>query len=123
MHDTNAEGNEFFKCDFCHSPWAEDRPMVEGHQGSLICSRCLSAAYVEVVHMAGGVKRLGAKCVMCLEERQEPQWQSPLVETAFICKRCVKQSTGTLEHDEESGWKRPAPPAGARAVPDEPEGE
>lgn len=120
MHDPKAQGNEFFKCDFCHAPWAEDRPMVEGHQGSLVCCRCLSAAYIEVVHLAGGHGAqgetvVGRKCAMCLEERTEPHWQSPMVETAYICKRCIKQSAGTLEHDEESGWKRPPTPAAPTA--------
>jgi hypothetical protein len=107
MHDKAAEGNEFFKCDFCRRAWAEDRPMVEGHQGSLICSSCLSTAYTDVVLADGGTQLAGGMCTLCLEQRDDPQWQSPLFEEARICRRCIKQSAGTLEHDPDHAWKRP----------------
>ena len=38
-----------FLCDFCRREWTEDSPMVEGHHGSLVCGRCLTVAYIEVV--------------------------------------------------------------------------
>ena len=34
-----------FLCDYCGNTWSDDRPMVEGHRGSLVCARCLSLAY------------------------------------------------------------------------------
>ncbi|MGD9689862.1 MAG: ClpX C4-type zinc finger protein [Phycisphaerales bacterium] len=107
MHDPSAQGNDFFKCDFCRRAWAEDRPMVEGHHGSLICASCLTVAYSAVVHQSSGADLAGGTCTMCLEPRDEPQWQSPLHPEARVCRRCIKQSAGVLEHDEEFAWKRP----------------
>jgi hypothetical protein len=97
-----------FLCDFCRREWTEDVPMVEGHQGSLICGKCLTIAYLDV---DPGVRSAslpaGATCTMCLEEREEAMWQSPMHPQAFICRRCVKQAAGALSKDKESGWKRP----------------
>jgi hypothetical protein len=108
MHDQDAQGNEFFKCDFCLNPWAEDRQMVEGHRGSLICSRCLTLAYAEVVAGGGGARPpAGTTCTLCLEERTQQHWQSPARPEAWACERCIRQSGQILEKDEESGWKRP----------------
>jgi len=108
MHDQKAEGNEFFKCDFCLNPWAEDRPMVEGHRGSLICARCLTMAYLEVVTSdAGETPPEGVTCALCLEDRPQKHWHSPVRDEAWACERCIRQSGQTLEKDEESGWKRP----------------
>ena len=106
MHDESAEGNEFFKCDFCRKPWAEDRPMVEGHQGSLVCASCLTVAYTELV-VNGEASTIKHKCTMCLEERDQPEWRSPMFEDSLICLRCIKQAATTLEKDPECGWKRP----------------
>jgi len=108
MHDESAEGNDFFKCDFCRRSWAEDRPMVEGHRGSLICGQCLTVAYTEVVVQAvGSAVPPDATCRMCLEHREGLHWTSPLHETEHICLRCIKQSAGVMVKDKESGWKKP----------------
>jgi hypothetical protein len=110
MHDESADGSEFFKCDFCRRPWAEDRPMVEGHRGSLICGQCLTVAFADVVlHSGGATLPAGTTCKLCLEERKEPCWQSPMHETEWACLRCIKQSAGVLTKDKESGWTRPVP--------------
>lgn len=109
MHDKDAQGSEFFKCDFCHSPWAEDRPMVEGHQGSLICSKCLTLAWIEVISNAGGVTLPeGIVCKLCLEPRTDLCWQSPIRSDAYACRRCINQSGRILNKDKDSGWKLPA---------------
>lgn len=113
MHDPTQEGTPaFFICDFCRRPWSEDRPMVEGHQGSLICGPCLTVAYAELALNESPSIATGATCTMCLEERKQPAWRSPMFDEAIICLRCVKQSATTLEKDEESGWRRPGQKAG-----------
>lgn len=106
MHDPTKTGNEFFVCDFCRRHWATDRPMVEGHQGSLICGPCLTTAYATVVNPAQG--DAGARCTMCLEARPDNHWASPAHPDARICARCIRQAAGTLSKDTESGWMRPA---------------
>lgn len=108
MHDTDAQGNEFFKCDTCLSSWSEQRPMVEGHRGSLLCAACLTAAYEKVVNLSAGVVLPpGTTCVMCLEPRKDPCWAATSQPAVFVCLRCIKQSARVLEKDAESGWKRP----------------
>jgi len=113
MHNTAAEGNDYFVCDFCRKPWRDDRPMVEGHRGALICGPCLTVAYSELVHLRMGTERAGSLCTMCLENRDQPQWESPLHPQAHACIRCVRQAAGVMSKDPESGWKRPEAPAGA----------
>jgi len=108
MHDPNAEGAEFFKCDFCASPWSEDRPMVEGHQGSLICGPCLTLAYAALAVQESGEAPGGWTCTMCLEERKQAGWRSPAREEAVVCLRCVKQAATQMEKDPETPWARPA---------------
>lgn len=97
-------------CDFCGTPWREDRPMIEGHRGSCICGSCLSLAYREVVLAAVSSRpeplpagmsvadvvpgaptldgapmtadgRAFEPCCLCLEGKpDEPHWRSPLAE-------------------------------------------
>jgi hypothetical protein len=108
MHDTSGAGDEFFKCDFCHSPWSEDRPMVEGHRGSLICAECLTLACVEVTLLNAGVDHHNVdNCTMCLAHKEAPYWRSPLHAEAVICRPCIEQSARLLEKDPDAGWKRP----------------
>lgn len=111
MHDPSEDGAAFFKCDFCARPWAEDRPMIEGHQGSLVCAACLSAAYRALALESAGTAPGGWVCTMCLEERTQRGWRSPERPEAVICLRCVKQSATQLEKDPDAGWRRPADPS------------
>ncbi len=108
-------------CDFCRREWTEDLAMVEGHQGSCICGKCLTIAYVEVVlnkHAAPPAPpSIGEfMCALCLEKSEdraalgradEPGWRSPAHEEAAICRRCIKQTAGVLQKDKESGWSKP----------------
>ena len=112
MQDTNALGELVFKCDFCTMPWDENRQMVEGHRGSLICSQCLSIAFTELVHLDSGyTPAKDETCILCLEsERDGLHWRSPLDEATIACRRCVKQSAGVLHKDPDIAWKKPADP-------------
>lgn len=119
MDPDNAKMEDFV-CDFCLRTWAEDRPMVEGHRGSLICSACLSVAFDLLWNRLEGERSDGV-CALCLEKREEKCW-SPGVwppvgkgvqaqmaaGKPMACKRCVKQSVVMLERDPDYGWKRPA---------------
>jgi hypothetical protein len=110
VHTTGPDGALISSsCDFCRRVWdpAGTELMIEGHQGSLICLRCLSAAYADVVLAGGGFEQQGRKCTMCLEERRQPQWESPLAEETRVCLRCMKQAATALDKDPESGWTRP----------------
>ncbi len=93
-------------CDFCRGEWTLQRPMVEGHQGACVCGPCLSQAYREVVlsETAGTVP---VHCTMCLEDRQEAAWESPVHPEARICRRCIRQSAAVLQKDADSGWRKP----------------
>ena len=108
MHDPSSEGAAFFKCDFCASPWSDDRPMVEGHQGSLICAPCLALAYTELAINDAGEAPGDWACTMCLEERNQPAWRSPVRDEAIVCLRCVKQSATQLDKDPDINWNKPA---------------
>ena len=81
--------------------------MVEGHQGSLVCSRCLTVAYTDVVINEAPSVDAVDKCVLCLETRAQPGWRSPLHEDAVICLRCIKQSATVVEKDKDLAWSRP----------------
>lgn len=96
-----------FLCDFCRRAWDGTFPMIEGHQGSLICGRCLTVAYTEAVLNDTGSTPEGAKCTLCLEHREEPAWQSPTHEEAVACRRCLKQGAGRLHKDPDWDWTKP----------------
>ena len=115
MHDQEAQGGEFFVCNFCSKGWTEELPMVEGHRGSLICGQCLSIAYTEIVHLrAGSPVEPDEKCIMCLEsQRPGLSWRSPINTAGLVCTRCVKQSAGVLFKDPDNGWAKPTNPAQA----------
>jgi len=95
-------------CDFCHRPWVEQIPMIEGHQGSVICGRCLRVAIAELSREAP--KGTECHCTMCLEQRDEPGWQSPAHPDAVVCRRCAEQAATTLERSPDFQWSRSGEP-------------
>jgi hypothetical protein len=110
MHRTDPAGHVIESlCDYCRRTWQPDGDeiMIEGHQGSLICLKCLSAAYSAVSLHKLGSEHSGTKCTMCIEDRDQSQWESPLYEGVRVCLRCIKQAATALEKDPETGWKRP----------------
>jgi hypothetical protein len=103
-------------CDFCHAQWTEEQPMIEGHQGSCICGKCLRVAYTEVVVKQNRAAPGEFKCPMCLEgaadrkalgRGDEPGWQSPLYPESVICRRCINLAAGALHKDKDFAWTKP----------------
>ena len=41
---------------------------------------------------------------MCLEERSDPAWRSPLHEEASICRRCIKLGGRAFRKDGQAAW-------------------
>lgn len=112
MHRPGADmenaGPEDFLCDYCHHHWSDDRPMVEGHRGSLICGKCLTVAYREVVLGGGGVgPSSGAACALCLQTNPTRHWVSPLDENVLACVSCIEKSARMLAKDPDSDWTPP----------------
>ncbi len=120
MHkpDTDADSvrMEDVLCDFCQRHWTVDQPMIEGHQGSCMCGRCLTIAYTEVILDGADCSPEAFKCPMCLEDDADREalsrageagWQSPVDERAVICRRCIELAAKTLEKNRDFDWKRP----------------
>jgi hypothetical protein len=95
-------------CDFCRREWTEELPLVEGHQGSVICGFCLTEAYRALILKKAGTAPEGYKCILCLENRPDPGWRSPEHPEAAACARCVRQCAGVLSKDTDLKWTKPA---------------
>ena len=107
--DTQNMQTTDFICDYCRKAWDGTFPMVEGHQGALICGSCLTTAYKAVALNQGPILAEG-HCTLCLEDR-DALWASPAYEVN-ACKRCIKQGAGRLHKDPDWDWTKPtAPPA------------
>ena len=110
MHDADAEGNEFFKCDFCRAPWSEDRPMIEGHKGSLICASCLTLAHAELFagEDGGDLPEEHDTCALCLMHKEGMRhWRSPLDPDVMVCRECVVRAGVMLAKDPDFEWSPP----------------
>ncbi|MBS0189099.1 MAG: hypothetical protein JSS51_13615 [Planctomycetes bacterium] len=94
-------------CDFCRQEWTDARFMVEGHQGSCICSDCLTHAYRAVARKSEPAVTEPGKCILCLETRPAPLWASPGFPDVLACQRCIKQSAAVLQKDPDFGWRKP----------------
>ncbi|MBX3362427.1 MAG: hypothetical protein KIT19_07785 [Phycisphaeraceae bacterium] len=91
-------------CNFCAREWTDDLPLVEGHQGSIICGVCLKTA---CKLLDGGTLVTSHRtCTMCLEHRDDPAWESPWVEGSVICGRCINLGATALSKDKDYAWKR-----------------
>ena len=94
-------------CDYCgRASWAKGEPVVEGHQGSIICGSCLEMSYNALVVSSSG-QQTEQQCRMCLETRQQPSWHSEFDPQATICLRCTRQSATALEKSKHWDWSRP----------------
>ncbi len=109
-NDDNVQMSDVM-CDSCGSEWTHERPMVEGHQGSCICGPCLTVAYTELVVDASPDDDETAEersCTLCLESKTIPMWQSPMTDSAWFCRQCLKRAAGVLHKDPDIPWAKPS---------------
>lgn len=95
-----------FLCDFCARGWDGEGPVVEGHQGSLICGECLAAAYIALA-LDGAGEPSPLACTLCLEAGDRPRWVSPAQPDKNVCLRCVKQAATALAKSPDVEWSKP----------------
>ena len=109
-------------CDFCHRPWTEEVPFIEGHRGAVICARCLEVAFVELEAGDGpNVVTGGYTCRLSREDDRdrealrragEPGWRSPVDPEAVACRKVVRMAAATLQKDPDFDWRKPEVGAG-----------
>ena len=102
-------------CDFCGSDWeaydqGQAAPMVEGHQGSVLCLVCLKRALEEMAPADAPYR-----CTLCLQEDLDPtlpRWyhDAPkaapgLNPEAIICRPCIRQAAGRFNKDPDVEWE------------------
>jgi len=107
--DPGLMSAEDFLCDYCLNHWTPQRPMVEGHRGSLICGACLSVAYLEVkVRGSASPLEEHETCCLCLTPRTCGHWRSeaPALRP-LVCADCIEQAARKLEKDKDCDWTRP----------------
>lgn len=107
MQRTEAEGI-VISCDFCGTDWDEVVPMVEGHQGSILCLPCLRYALEQ-----SDAAPAAFKCTMCLVEKDvgtrhwahpAPQPSPGLNAEAAICWDCVRLAAKTFHKDKDTDF-------------------
>ena len=104
MQRTETDGI-VISCDFCGTDWDEVLPMIEGHQGSVLCLSCLRYALDQATPAP---EVFG--CTMCLMEKpsQARCWAHPapgsapgVNRDAVICWDCVRLGAGTFHKDRD----------------------
>lgn len=109
------QGGIIISCDFCGTDWdaydeSQQRPMVEGHRGSVICLPCLKQALAEMKPAADPYF-----CTLCVREKIDPslpRWFHPapvpspgLNAHAVVCRDCIHQAAGKFSKDQDVPWR------------------
>ena len=92
-------------CDFCGDEWDMVKPMIEGHQGSILCLACLGRGIDEAAESDHPFK-----CTMCIRDVDagERGWTSS---GATVCYDCLQQADRAFDKDPDTEWTRKIPPS------------
>jgi hypothetical protein len=85
-------------CDFCRREWDGQEPMIEGHQGSILCLECLKVALRD---QQPGDK---FKCTLCLRFNMPaamPRWRNPAHPEAIACQECLYQAAKAFHKNKD----------------------
>jgi hypothetical protein len=101
-------------CDFCGDDWDQVKPMIEGHQGAVLCLECFKRAFDA---MPAGEVGSVFKCTVCLREQgpDMPRWApaerpASANQEAWICADCVTLAAKTFHKDPDVPWHLPRRP-------------
>ena len=95
-----VEGGIIITCDFCGMDWDQEKPMVEGHRGAVMCLDCVKVALSAMADSPDGFT-----CTLCLSSREpgEPLWKPTPVATgnpkAVACGSCIDQTAEAFGKD------------------------
>lgn len=115
MQKHNADGVTLH-CDYCGRLWDMHEPMIEGHQGSVLCLACLARA----IDDGGNEPAKRVKCTLCLRDFDpgdgETIWQyaDPPAEAnaqARLCGDCAAQADRAFDRDPDTNWTRKLSPS------------
>ena len=87
-------------CDFCGTDWDMVKPMIEGHQGSILCLACLACAIDEATP-----REQPFQCTLCLREigAGARAWAAG---QATVCFDCLQQADRAFDKDPDTPWTR-----------------
>ena len=100
-------------CDFCGTDWDMEKPMIEGHKGSILCIDCLARGIEEAKPAPAGFM-----CTMCRQDYEAgtkayiPLERAPNANPkAVICWDCLQQADRTFARDKDTDWERRIEPS------------
>ena len=117
--DENNVQMEDVLCDFCHRVWTKDEPFIEGHRGSMICGKCLSVAFAQLMTDGPDIEHGPYECRMsregeddraALRRAGEPGWRSPVDPDAVVSRKVVRMAAAVLQKDPDWDWSKPKIP-------------
>jgi hypothetical protein len=95
-------------CDFCGRDWDMEKPMIEGHRGSILCIDCLARAIGDAADAGEPFA-----CTMCLRRFDAGGRRYRSVEPstdanadAVICWDCIQQADRAFGKDAQTDWQR-----------------
>ena len=105
----HEDGGIVISCDFCGADWDENRPMIEGHKGSVLCLACLRLA-LEQAQPADE----SFDCTLCLQRHEAGvrSWAHPAPDDlpgrnreACLCWACVRLAAKTFHKDKDTEFR------------------
>ena len=95
------DGYVIISCDFCHTDWDQNLPMIEGHRGSVICLACFQQALDHA-----SVSEDEFHCTLCQQTLPGSvrHWSSPTT-SAAVCWPDIRQAAKAFHKDKDIDFR------------------